>query len=118
MLIYEKLVEVARKLYASKTNIPSEEDTKLTYKRSDGTEIELSRTALYYEKNKKLYMAKEGSKIPTDEDVEIGVFVGDEQIIGSIEVSESEDTQKSADEEAVKDQTPTEEETPVSDVEE
>ena len=112
MLIYEKLVEAVRKLYASRTNIPSEEDTKLTYKRSDGTEIELSRTALYYEKNKKLYMAKEGSKIPTDEDVEIGVFVGDEQIIGSIEVSES------TDEEAVKNQPTIEEKTPDSDVEE
>lgn len=112
MLIYEKLVEAVRKLYASTTNIPSEEDTELTYKRSDGTEIELSRTALYYEKNKKLYMAKEGSKIPTDEDVEIGVFVGDQQIIGSIEVSES------ADEEAVKNQPTIEEKTPDSNVEE
>lgn len=118
MLIYEKLVEAVRKLYASTTNIPSEEDTELTYKRSDGTEIELSRTALYYEKNKKLYMAKEGSKIPTDEDVEIGVFVGDKQIIGSIEVSESEDIEESTDEEAVKNQPTIEEKTPDSDVEE
>lgn len=93
MFIYEKLVDGARKLYASNKNIPSEADVKLTYKKADGSELELSRTALYYQRDNKFYMAKEGSKIPTEEDIEIGVFVGDEQIIGSVEINDVKDTE-------------------------
>lgn len=103
MLIYEKKVAEQRKLFAAEGNIPTESDVEVTYKRADGTELELTRDRFIYQRAGKLFVAKEGSKIPTEEDVEIGVFAGDRQLIGTIEIqedsTEDEETQAETDQE-------------------
>ena len=88
MLIYEKKVAEQRKLFAAEGNIPTESDVEVQYKRADGTELELTRDRFIYQRAGKLFVAKEGSRIPTDEDVEIGVFAGEKQLIGTIELQQ------------------------------
>ena len=123
MLIYEKKVAEQRKLFAAEGNIPTESDVEVTYKRVDGTELELTRDRFIYQRAGKLFVAKEGSKIPTEEDVEIGVFAGDRQLIGTIELQEdsTEDEEETPPEEEANtdpEQEPVVEETPSENPEE
>ena len=123
MLIYEKKVAEQRKLFAAEGNIPTESDVEVTYKRADGTELELTRDRFIYQRAGKLFVAKEGSKIPTEEDVEIGVFAGDRQLIGTIELQEdsTEDEEETPPEEEANtdpEQEPVVEETPSENPEE
>ena len=92
MLIYEKLVADKRKLFAAEGNIPSEADVEVTYKTADGRTIELTRDRFIYSRDGKLFVAPEGSKLPSDADVEFGAFAGDKQLVGVVEIKAADPT--------------------------
>lgn len=92
MFIYEKLVADKRKLFAAEGNVPSEADVEVAYKTADGTALELTRDRLVYQRDGKLFVAAEGARIPGDADTEIGVFAGDKQLIGVVEIKKVEPT--------------------------
>ncbi len=92
MLIYEKLVADKRKLFAAEGNVPTEADVEVTYKTADGTAIELTRDRFIYSRDGKLFVAPEGEHIPSDADVELGVFAGDKQLVGTVEIKKEEPT--------------------------
>ena len=92
MLIYEKLVADKRKLFAAEGNIPSEADVEVTYKTADGRTIELTRDRFIYSRDGKLFVAPEGSKLPSDTDVEFGAFAGEKQLVGAVEIKAADPT--------------------------
>lgn len=90
MFIYEKLVADKRKLFAAEGNVPSEADVEVAYKTADGIALELTRDRFVYQRDGKLFVAAEGAHIPGDADTEIGVFAGDKQLIGVVEIKKVE----------------------------
>lgn len=86
MLIYEKLVADKRKLFAAEGNVPTEADVEVTYKTADGTAIELTRDRFVYSRDGKLFVAPEGEYMPGEADAELGVFAGDKQLVGAVEI--------------------------------
>ena len=99
MLIYEKLVveeEPQRKLFGAENNIPSDEDTEVTYKDADGEAIEdVSDYKYFYEKGKKIFASVNTNQVPDEEnDIEVSAWVGDECIAGEAPEEEDDEEEK------------------------
>ena len=81
MLIYEKKVEGVNHLFGTMGNVPSDSDVQLSYKDVDGNEIDnIKDFKLYY--GTKVEMMASLANIPTEDDIAVNVFVGDDAIIG------------------------------------
>ena len=99
MLIYEKLVvekEPQRKLFGTENNIPSDEDTEVTYKDADGEAIEdVSDYKYFYEKGKKIFASVNTNQVPDEaNDIEVSAWVGEECIAGEAPEEEEKDNGK------------------------
>lgn len=112
MLIYEKWVspndkkaalaeeEPQRKLFGAENNIPSDNDTEVTYKDADGEAIEdVSDYKYFYEKGKKIFASVNTNQVPDEEnDIEVSAWVGEECIAGEAP-EEEEDKEEDKEEE-------------------
>ena len=104
MLIYEKWVEpkdenetdLERELFGAENNIPSDEDTEVTYKDADGEAIEdVSDYKYFYEKGKKIFASVNTNQVPDEEnDIEVSAWVGDECIAGEAPEEEDDEEEK------------------------
>ena len=91
-LFYEGKVKVGNNyykvIYASTSGVPSDGDTKLTYKLTDGTEITDAQINdnyhFFYEKLKQIVFGSTSrTQIPSISDAQINVYVGDDLIFGT-----------------------------------
>ena len=99
MLIYEKWVEPKdeketdpeRELFGAENNIPSDDDTEVTYKDGEGQEVEDIDTYKYfYEKGGKLFASMSTQQVPNEaEDIEVSAWVGETCIAGDDDIDES-----------------------------
>ena len=81
MLIYEKTVDGVRHLFGTLGNIPSDDDPQLTYKDANGKEIDnIAEFKLFYGTDK--LMKASLQTLPTEEDIDVNVFIGDVVVIG------------------------------------
>lgn len=86
MFIYEKILNDARHLFASNSNLPTENDTQLTYKDTDGDSITPSLQDTYLDASTKEYQAiKIKSADESKDGKALNVFVGSTCIIGKVE---------------------------------
>lgn len=82
MLIYEKKVDGVNHLFGTEANIPADDDTQLTYKDENGDAIsDISDYKFFYEKNKVMFGSEATNQLPTNEDTQVNVWLGDEMII-------------------------------------
>ena len=88
MLIYEKKVDGVNHLFGTEANIPADDDTQLTYKDENGDAIsDISDYKFFYEKNKVMFGSEATNQLPTDEDTQVNVWLGDEMIIPQVTYS-------------------------------
>lgn len=81
MLIYEKTIDGVRHLYGTLDNIPSDDDPQLVYKDATGKEIDnIAKFKLFYGTDK--LMKASLQTLPTADDTDVNVYIGDVLIIG------------------------------------
>jgi hypothetical protein len=102
MLVYEKIVDGVKHLYGTFGNVPSDDDTQLSYKDEAGKEIsDVTTFKLFYGTPK--LMKASLTILPTDDDTVVNVFLGDTILIGTVD--EVDDTDDGADDDGTDDGT-------------
>jgi len=90
MLIYTKIVDGERHLFGTLANIPSEDDVQLTYKNADGEEVsEIDAFKFFYGTKVALFAGESDRQLPSEEDTQISVWIGDTAVLG-VEEDEEE----------------------------
>lgn len=91
MLVYEKIVDGVKHLYGTLGNVPSDNDTQLSYKDEAGKEISDVLTFKLFYGTPKLMKASL-TILPTADDTVVNVFLGDTILIGTVdEVDDTDD---------------------------
>ena len=82
MLIYEKKVDGEKHLFGTEANIPSDEDTQLTYEDNAGEEIDdIKDYTFFYEDGGIMFGNESKRQLPADDDVAVNVWMGEMRII-------------------------------------